>query len=54
MLQSINKYFNNRGIITKKISANTFHLTFSGVSNCLMIKTHFDLFPLMTYKLVYV
>ena len=53
MLESINKYFNNIGIITKKNSANTYHLTFSGVSKCLIIQNHFDLFPLMTYKLVY-
>nr|YP_010990973.1 LAGLIDADG endonuclease family protein [Pappia fissilis]WOX61246.1 LAGLIDADG endonuclease family protein [Pappia fissilis] len=28
-------------------------MTFSGVSKCLIIQNHFDLFPLMTYKLVY-
>jgi hypothetical protein len=53
MLQNINNFFNNIGRIYIKNSANTYHLTFSGVQNCLIIKHHFELFPLMTYKLVY-
>lgn len=32
---------------------NVFHLTVSGLKNCLIIKEHFIKFPLMTYKLVY-
>jgi len=51
MLKHINNYFGNIGRISLK--ATTYHLTFSGVTNCLIIKTHFDLFPLMSYKLVH-
>ena len=53
MLEIINKYFKNIGAITIDKSSNVYQLFFRGLTSCLIIKSHFDLFPLMTYKLVY-
>jgi len=34
-------------------NGNVYELTFSDLNNCLIIKSHFDSFSLMTYKLIY-
>lgn len=53
MLEQINAYFNNIGIIVPKTSDNTLNLRISGLTNCLIVRDHFINFPLFTYKLVY-
>lgn len=52
MLEAINSYFNNVGVINIK-NDNVYGLTIVGIKNCLIVKKHFDLYPLLTYKLVY-
>jgi hypothetical protein len=51
MLLKIKSFFGEKGHIT--INKNTYHYRVSGLKNCLNIKIHFNMYPLMTYKQVY-
>jgi hypothetical protein len=53
MLESINVFFNNIGIIVTEPSDNTVRLYIRGLKNCLIVREHFLNYPLFTYKLVY-
>jgi hypothetical protein len=53
MLTKINSYFGNIGNIVTDNSSNVYRLKFIGISNCLKIKKHFDIYPLFTYKQIY-
>lgn len=53
MLQKINHFFGNIGNITIDKTCNCYRLNFTGVANCLIIRAHFDNYPLLTYRLVY-
>jgi hypothetical protein len=52
MLEAINSYFNNIGVIRLK-KDTVYGLTIVGIKNCLIVKNHFDKYPLLSYKLVY-
>jgi len=51
MLIKIKSFFWEIGHITK--NKNTYHYRIMGLKICLVIKTHFTKYPLMTYKQVY-
>lgn len=53
MLHRINQYFGNIGTIRVDRKSNMYKLTIKGVKNCLIVKAHFEKYPLLTYKLVY-
>jgi hypothetical protein len=53
MLEAINTFFGNIGTITKGSNNNCYYLRIVGLANCLIVKNHFDLYPLLSYKLVY-
>jgi hypothetical protein len=52
MLNKINDYFDNLGNINIDNSNNCYRLNFQSLNSCILIKSHFDKYPLMTYKLV--
>jgi hypothetical protein len=52
MLTIIKSFFGNVGSIQIN-NKNTYLYTVSGLKNCLILKTHFENYPLMTYKLVF-
>lgn len=53
MLRKIRSYFNNRGHIFISKRDNTYRYTVTGLKNCIIIKNHYDQYPLMSYKWVY-
>jgi hypothetical protein len=50
MLTDINNFFQNKGHILN--TQDGYNLRIMGFKNCLMVRSHFINFPLMTYKLV--
>ena len=51
MLFNIKSYFGEIGHINSGKGTYNYHVM--GYKNCLLIKSHFIKYPLMTYKLVY-
>lgn len=53
MLDQLKIFFGGLGSITVNSSDNTISYSVFGLKNCLIIREHFNCYPLMTYKLVY-
>lgn len=53
MLNNINNFFGLIGRVEERRDNNSYVFRVTGLKNCLILKNHFDEYPLMTYKLVY-
>ena len=52
MLKEVQNFFNGIGNINLHKNDNTLHFVVTGVNDCIIIRNHFENYPLLTYKLV--
>ena len=53
MLLEIKNYFGTSGTLLTDKKSNVYRLRITGIANSLILKAHFDKYPLFTHKLVY-
>jgi len=52
MLKEVKNFFNGIGNINLHKNYNTLHFVVTRVNDCIIIRNHFENYPLLTYKLV--